>query len=401
MTTRPGRAAYVAWISVCVVWGTTYLAIRVALESIPPALVGGLRFTVAGGLLAIVLWVRGHSLPGPARWPAQLLLGTLLLAVGNGFVVWAEQWVPSGIAAVVIASAPFWMATTEALIPGGERFARRTLMGMGVGFTGILLLVWPDLAAGGTWGRQFLIGMIGLQLAEIGWSLGSSYAKRQARHQNALTDSAFQMLFGGIVMLAVATVRGEWTQLSFTPRTIGAEVYLIVFGSIAGYSAYIYALKHLPLSTVSLYAYVNPIIAVALGSLLLDEPFGARIVLASALVLIGIAIARSQSHQNTDPGSRNAEGPALPRSSAPVHASHDSTAAHQSHQEQHDGDDQQDPDEVPERVAADHPKQPQDDQNDRNRLEHAFVSSARLEGPGHEDGVQHGCRQIDPGSALK
>ena len=298
-TRRPPRAAYLAWISVCIVWGTTYLAIRIALESIPPALVGGLRFTVAGAVLAIVLRARGERLPRPAHWPALALLGTLMIAVGNGLVVWAEQWVPSGIAAVVIASSPFWMATTEALIPGGERFSRRTLAGMTIGFSGILLLVWPDLTARGAFGRQFAFGMIALQLAEIGWSLGTSYSKRQARHDNALAASALQMLFGGMLMLIVATIAGEWKDLAFTPRTIAAEIYLIVFGSFAGYSAYIYALKHLPVSTVSLYAYVNPLIAVVLGTLLLDEPLDARIGAASALVLVGIAVVRSRAGGRT------------------------------------------------------------------------------------------------------
>lgn len=309
MTARTApRSAYLAWFSVCIVWGTTYLAIRVALESIPPALVGGLRFVVAGAVLALVLRMRGESVPPRAQWPGLALQGTLMLAVGNGLVVWAEQWVPSGIAAVVIASSPFWMATTEALIPGGERFSTRTLTGMTVGFTGIVLLVWPDLTAGGAWGRRFAYGMIALQLAEIGWSLGTSYSKRRTRHENALTASALQMVFGGAVMLAVATFRGEWAMLSFTPRTVAAEVYLIVFGSFAGYSAYIYALKHLPVSTVSLYAYVNPIIAVVLGAVVLGEPLDGRIAVASALVLAGIAVVRSKRREEVEPGSPNAEG---------------------------------------------------------------------------------------------
>jgi drug/metabolite transporter (DMT)-like permease len=294
---RPPRSAYAAWISVCVVWGTTYLAIRIALESIPPALVGGLRFTVAGLVLALVLRLQGHALPSRAQWPALALLGALMLAVGNGFVVWAEQWVPSGIAAVVIASSPFWMAGIEASIPGGERLTARTFAGMCVGFLGILLLVWPDLTAEGAWGRQFAYGIVALQLAQIGWSLGTSYAKRQAQQENAVAASALQMLFGGVLMLIVASFRGEWASLSLTPRTIAAEAYLIVFGSLVGYSAYIYALKHLPVTTVALYAYVNPVIAVLLGALVLDEALDARIAGASMLVLAGIAVVRSRGSE--------------------------------------------------------------------------------------------------------
>ena len=293
------RLAYAAWISVCLIWGTTYLGIRVALETIPPALIGALRFIIAGVVLAALLRVRGVRLPGSRHWPGLAIVGVLLIGVGNGMVVVAEQWVPSGIAAVVIATAPFWMATVEAFIPGGERFSRRTLTGMTLGFTGIVLLLWPDLTAGGSVGRQFLFGLIALQLAEIGWSLGTAYSKRHAREENAIAAAALQMFFGGVAMLAVAIIRGEWHDLYFSPRSAAAELYLIVAGSLVAYPAYIYALKYLPVSTVSLYAYVNPVIAVLLGAMLLGEPFGIRIVIASALVLCGVSVVRGWMGKRT------------------------------------------------------------------------------------------------------
>jgi drug/metabolite transporter (DMT)-like permease len=170
----------------------------------------------------------------------------------------------------------------------------QTVLGLCVGFSGILLLVWPDLHAGGG-GSQFLLGVIALQLACIGWSAGSTYAKRYAAPQNAIAASAAQMLIGGLVMLVVGTVSGEWSRLTFTARSAGAELYLVFVGSLVGYSAYVYALKYLPVSTVSLYAYVNPVIAVILGALLLNEPFGPRVLAASAMVLIGIATVRWRS----------------------------------------------------------------------------------------------------------
>jgi drug/metabolite transporter (DMT)-like permease len=286
------RLAYAAWISVCLIWGTTYLAIRVALETIPPALIGAFRFVIAGAVLAVLLRARGVRLPGPRQWPGLAIVGVLLIGAGNGMVVVAEQWVPSGIAAVVIATSPFWMATVEALIPGGERFSRRTLTGMTIGFGGIVLLLWPELTAGGAVGRQFLLGLVALQLAELGWSLGTAYSKRHAREENAIAAAALQMVFGGVAMLAVAIVRGEWHALYFSTRSAVAELYLIVAGSLVAYPAYIYALKYLPVSTVSLYAYVNPVIAVLLGAMLLGEPFGIRIVIASALVLLGVSVVR-------------------------------------------------------------------------------------------------------------
>jgi drug/metabolite transporter (DMT)-like permease len=271
----------------------------VALETIPPALIGGIRFLLAGIVLAAVLALRGERLPGREHWRGLLIVGLLLIGVGNGMVVVAEQWVPSGIAAVVIATAPFWMATVEALIPGGERFSRRTLTGMSIGFSGILLLLWPDLTAGGSVGRQFVIGLIALQLAEIGWAIGTSYSKRHAREVNAIGAAAVQMIFGGAAMMAIGLLRGEWADLYFSVRSASAEIYLIVVGSLVAFPAYIYALKHLPVSTVSLYSYVNPVIAVVLGTLLLGEPFGLRIVVASALVLAGVGVVRGWMGKRT------------------------------------------------------------------------------------------------------
>lgn len=294
MTSREQRlrSAYLAWIAVCLIWGTTYLGIRVALETIPPALVGALRYIAAGAALAGILVARGERLPGAEHWKGLALLGFLMIAVGNGGVIWAQQWVPSGIAAVVVASSPFWMAGFEAVLPRGERLTMRGIAGLVIGFIGILMLVWPDLTAGGAPGRQFAVGVLSLQLACIGWALGSSYSRRHAREENALGAAALQMIFGGIFMAVIATLRGEWYDLTFTWRSAVAESYLVVFGSLVGYSAYVYALKHLPMSTVSLYAYVNPVIAVVLGTVLLGEPFGWRVVLAATVVFTGVAVVR-------------------------------------------------------------------------------------------------------------
>ncbi len=288
------RTAYFAWLAVCVIWGTTYLGIRIALETIPPALLGGLRYTTAGLILGAILLARGERIPARMHWGGLALLGFLMVVLGNGGVIWAEQWVPSGIAAVIVASSPFWTNGIESLLPGGERITLRMLTGLCIGFGGILLLVWPDLTAGGADGRQFVLGVLAIQVAGIGWAIGSIYSRRHARDENALSASAMQMLFGGAMMLVVATMRGEWGDLAFTPRTLWAEIYLIVVGSVAGYSAYVYALKHLPISTVSLYAYVNPILAVLAGTWLADEAFGWRVVLASALVFAGITVVRAK-----------------------------------------------------------------------------------------------------------
>lgn len=286
------RLAYFAWAAVCLIWGTTYLGIRISLESMPPALMGGLRWTIAGIVLGMYVTLRGEKLPPPSRWGSISLLGFLLLGLGNGGVVFAEQWIPSGLAAVLVGTAPFWMSAVESFLPHGERLRPASIAGLVVGFSGIVVLVWPELSLGSGSARQFLAGVIALQVASLGWALGSSYSKRQPHQENVLATTAYQMLAGGLIMLAAGTVRGEWNDLFFTLRTATALVYLSTLGAIGGFVAYTYALRHLPVSFVSLYAYINPVIAVALGILLLDEPFTSRMAIAALLVFAGVAVVR-------------------------------------------------------------------------------------------------------------
>jgi len=296
-TARERRLAYLSWITVCLVWGTTYLGIRVSLETMPPMLMGGLRWLIAGVLLGGYLLMRGESLPGPGRWGGIALLGFLMLGLGNGGVVVAEQWVPSGLAAVIIASNPFWMAVVEAALPDGERLRTNIIAGLIIGFAGIVVLVWPDLTLSSTDRHGFLAGVIALQIASIGWSLGSAYSRRHVRKDNLLATTACQMLAGGIIMTAAGTLHGEWSHLWFTRETTLALVYLSTIGAIAGFVAYTYALRHLPVSFVSLYAYINPIIAVALGVLILHESFDVRMAIAAAFVFGGVAVVRWSGRQ--------------------------------------------------------------------------------------------------------
>jgi drug/metabolite transporter (DMT)-like permease len=279
--------AYAAFITVCIVWGTTYLGIRVALDTVPVLLLAGLRWMAAGLLLSGILLAMGRRLPPPRMWGPLVLLGFLMNIVGNGFVVFAQQYVASGLTAVLIATTPFWSALLERLLPNGERFTTRSLVGLTIGFSGIVILVWPEMSQGGAGGRAFIGGVIAIQLACIGWVIGTSYAKRHELGDNPFPSAALQMVFSGIMLLTAATLHGDWAQLSFTPRTLGALAYLSVAGSLVAYSAYIYAIQHLRLSLVSLYAYINPIIAVALGTVLLGEPLSPRILLAALLVLAG------------------------------------------------------------------------------------------------------------------
>ncbi len=286
------RLAWVAWATICLVWGTTYLAIRVALESIPVFLVAGLRWMAAGLILTAITRLRGRPLPPVRQWGALALLGFLMNVLGNGFVVWAEQYVASGLTAVIIASVPFWSVGFEAVLPGGDRLRGSTLLALLVGFAGIVVLVWPEMSAGGAAGAAMLGGVVAIQIACAGWALGTSYAKRHPSASDPFAASAIQMLASGTMLLTIATISGEWTALQFTTRSLGALVYLTIAGSVIAYTAYLYTVAHLPLTTVSLYAYINPLIAVLLGAVLLDEPLSPRIAVASLLVLAGMALLR-------------------------------------------------------------------------------------------------------------
>lgn len=294
MTAVVRRNAWIAFIAVCVIWGTTYLGIKVALETIPPFLMGGIRYVIAGLLLGSILIARGEKLPPPAEWGRIAFLGFLMITLGNGGVNWGEQYLASGITAVVIATSPFWMVAVDAFFPGGEKLSMRKFIGLAVGFSGIVLLVWPDLTLEGANGRQVLLGVLALQIACLGWSVSSSYTKRNAVNRSVLSVAAVQMFFGGLFMLLIGTVSGEWSVISLNPRTASALAYLIVAGSLVAFAAYSYALRHLPISTVSLYTYVNPVIAVALGTLLLGEPFRLSMIVAAVVIVIGIAIVRSK-----------------------------------------------------------------------------------------------------------
>ncbi|MGH9219987.1 MAG: EamA family transporter [Vicinamibacterales bacterium] len=285
--------AYLAFVIVCIIWGTTYLAITVALETVPVLLLAGLRWMFAGVVMSGLMVVTGRGLPRPALWGPLLLLGFLMNVVGNGFVVYAQQYVASGLTAVLIATTPFWAALVERLLPNGERFSRRALTGLALGFAGIVILVWPEMTNGGAGGRAFIGGVIAIQLACVGWVIGTSYARRHELGDNPFRSTALQMVFSGTMLLTAATINGDWSHLSFTPRTIVAMLYLSIAGSLVAYSAYIYAIQHLPLSLVSLYTYINPMIAVTLGTLLLAEPLSTRIGISAAMVLLGTWIVGS------------------------------------------------------------------------------------------------------------
>ena len=290
---REKLGAYGAWAAVCFFWGTTYLAIAVGLESFQPTLFAGLRFVVAGGLLFFVMSrQRGARLPIGREWLDLGVIGLMLLGVGNGAVVWAEQWVPSGMAALLVATSPFWAAALERLQKDGERVGVRGLLGMAVGFGGLAMLVGPQLFGGALNGR-YLLGVVIIQVGCFFWQAGSVYAKWRPTGVSPLMASAVQMLWAGLALTLAGTLAGEWSGMRFSARSAGALLYLIVFGSIVAYSAYMYAIQKLPLPLVSTYSYVNPLVALALGWLVLSEPLGWYEGGAALVILLGVALVKT------------------------------------------------------------------------------------------------------------
>jgi len=291
--------AWTAWIAVCLIWGTTYLAIKVALETMPPFLMGGLRYTSAGLLLAAILRARGHKLPAVSSWPTLAVIGFFMLAFGNGGVVLAEGWIPSGLTAVLIGTTPFWMLGVEAMFSRERVVHLRQWIGVVIGFAGIVMLVWPEITAGGAEGRNFVWGVIAVQAACAGWAVGSAYTKRHVVPSDVLGSAAMHMIFGGLSMLIIGTLLGEWPHLHFTQKTMGMFLYLTLAGSLVAFAAYSYALKHLDVAIVSLYTYVNPIIAVVLGAILLGEPMHMRMIVAAGVILVGMAVVKTTGTTGT------------------------------------------------------------------------------------------------------
>jgi drug/metabolite transporter (DMT)-like permease len=286
--------AYAAFAVVCVVWGTTYLFIRIALETLPPLLLTGSRYIAAGSIMLVIARLRGVALPRDRRTLASLaLVGFLMVGLGNLAVVWAEQWVPSGFAALFVASAPFWMAIIERFRAAGERLNVRSGIGMAIGFAGVAMLVLPG--AGPKWSVSFLLGAIAIQVGSLGWQLGSARAKYNLAHVPFLASVALQMLFGGVMVAVAGVALGETSRFVLTPRTFGALAYLVIVGSVITYSAYVFALTHMRTMHSSLYAYVNPVVAVFLGWLVLSEPLTPLSIVAMIVILGGVAMVQSSS----------------------------------------------------------------------------------------------------------
>lgn len=287
---RERTYGYAAFGVICIVWGTTYLAIRVAVSTIPPLLLTSARYVAAGVIIFAVACFRGERIPRDGRTLRELaIVGSLLVGVGNLAVVWAEQWVPSGIAALLVATAPFWVVVLELFRADGERVDLRRGIGMLIGFAGVAMLVTPG-GAGGAFDRQFVLGALVIQLGCVGWQYGTLRGKYNLKHVPTVMSSALQMLIGGVVVGVCGVAAGELPRFHVTPRTFAALAYLSLFGSVLAYTAYNVAMKSLRTTTMSLYSYVNPVVAVILGWLILHEQLTWVSIMAMIVILAGMAL---------------------------------------------------------------------------------------------------------------
>ena len=282
-----------AFAAVYIVWGSTYLAIRFAVETLPPLLMAGARFLIAGMIL--LAWARLRStdseVPTARDWHSGLVSGGLMLLGGNGAVVWAEQRVPSGITALLVAIVPLWMVLMDWLRPGGRRPPMLVFVGLGLGLVGLGLLVGPDALH--SRGAIDPVGTAALMFGSLAWAAGSLYTQRAPRASTGLNGSATQMLAGGVCLIVAGMILGEPAHMDLahaTTRSLLGFLYLVSFGSLVGFTAYYYLLSHTTAAKAATYAYVNPVVAVLLGWFFAHEPVTHRTLAAAAVILGGVAI---------------------------------------------------------------------------------------------------------------
>jgi drug/metabolite transporter (DMT)-like permease len=288
----------VAFGAVYVVWGSTYLAIRIGIESFPPLVLAGLRHLTVGLFLYPILRAKTGIRPTAANWRAAVVTGALLLFVGNGGVSWAEQTVPSGVTALLVATVSLWLVIVDWLRPGGAKPVPRVILGLLMGFAGLALLVGPAHLGGSErvdpWGAAVLVG------ASLAWACGSLYSKHGGMPNSPMLSVAMQSLAGGVILLIVGMFAGEFRGLhlgAISLRSWLALGYLIVFGSGVGFSAYIYILHKSTAARVATYAFVNPVVALFLGWLIASENITLRTVIAAAVILTAVILVITAPHR--------------------------------------------------------------------------------------------------------
>jgi drug/metabolite transporter (DMT)-like permease len=289
---------------VYVFWGSTYLGIDIAIEHIPPALMCAARFLAAGILMLGYCRLAGQSIDYSWRQLAQLAaIGNLLLVGGNLTLSYAEKYVPTGLAALLVSVTPLFFLVLDAVLVGDHRVSARGLSGLGLGVVGTAVLLWPELALKTGFGRKELWYSLGLLGGSLSWALGSVLSKRW-RMRTSLGGTGWQVTFAGLGNLLIAVFHRDFGHAVWTKRGLGAVLYLVIGGSLIGYTAYIWLLGHVTMSKVSTYAYVNPVVAVFLGWLVLKEPVGGYILAGSAVIIASVVLVTTASVRPKEPGTQ-------------------------------------------------------------------------------------------------
>ena len=279
-----------AFIIVCVVWGSTYLAIRFVIETAPPFFTAGTRWAVAGFLLYAVIRLRGAQRPSRSHWFSAFVVGGLMLLAGHGAVVWAEQWIPSGLTSILVATVPMWVTLVES-VNYKKKPNWKVLIALLAGFAGVIILVedMPTLGEGmiGTFAA------VAILFGALAWGSGSFYSRTAKMPDSHFLGVAMQMIVGGVLLFSASFVTGEFAGLqlaSMSPRSFAALVYLIVFGSLVAFTSYIWLLKQIRPSRVATYAYINPVVALLLGLALADEQLTPRSIVSAIVIIISVAV---------------------------------------------------------------------------------------------------------------
>jgi drug/metabolite transporter (DMT)-like permease len=298
----------VAFGLVYLFWGSTYLGIRIAVEQIAPALMCGVRFTIAGVLMLAYCGLSGHKIRYSALQLSHMaVIGVLLLMGGNLTLSYAERIVPSGLAALLVSVTPLWFLVLDSLLLGDHHIDRRGVLGLWLGIVGMVVLLWPDLRATSALGRRELWAALTLPFGSFSWALGSVLSKRWQADEDHLSSTAWQVVFAGIANFLFAAAVGDFSRVVWTGRGMAAVAYLIVCGSWVGYTAYIYLLAHVPTSKVSTYAYVNPVVAVFLGWAIEHEVVNHFILAGSAIVVASVVLVTSAKMRSREVDTEVAE----------------------------------------------------------------------------------------------
>jgi drug/metabolite transporter (DMT)-like permease len=292
MPRRAGTVAYLALLAVCVFWGTTYLGIRISIETLPPAFVIFARFTLSGSILLILARLRGAQIPRGRELRMACLSGVMVLGIGNAAAVYAEQFIPSGLAGLFSTFSPFYLTGFEALM-GGEALHAPTIAGMAIGFGGTALLLLPGAGVDAI-GKSTFVGFAIMQIGTVAWTIGSLFQRRQPAKAHPIVIGAVQQLVAGLIYIPVVALLPAHS-IVFSRRSVFGVLYLVVFGSIVGYSAFIVAMDRLPVAIVSVYPYFNAVVAMGLGWVFFREPFGLREAAAMLIIFAGVAIVKWQS----------------------------------------------------------------------------------------------------------